>query len=86
MCVCRDQAHIVLLDEPTNHLDLASIDALAEAIKAWDGGVVLVSHDFRLIGQVSDDRYQQPVLLSTQHQKVLSLTTLLGGWVAGAIT
>lgn len=55
MCVCRDQAHIVLLDEPTNHLDLASIDALAEAIKAWDGGVVLVSHDFRLIGQVSDD-------------------------------
>ena len=47
--------HMLLLDEPTNPLDMDMIDSLALAIKAFSGGLVLVSHDFRLLEQVADE-------------------------------
>lgn len=47
--------NLLLLDEPTNHLDIETIDTLAEAIREFNGGMLLVSHDFRLINQVADD-------------------------------
>jgi ATP-binding cassette subfamily F protein 2 len=49
------QNSLLLLDEPTNHLDVDAVDGLAAAIKGFGGGVVLVSHDFRLIDQVASE-------------------------------
>ena len=53
--IALSQPHILLFDEPTNHLDMQSIDALADALEEFSGGVVLVSHDARLISRVCDD-------------------------------
>jgi len=53
--MAKENPHILLLDEPTNHLDMESIDSLAKAINKFSGGMVLVSHDMRLISQVAKE-------------------------------
>ena len=53
--LCMKNYNMLLLDEPTNHLDIEAIDSLAEAINKYKGGLVLVSHDFRLIEQVAQE-------------------------------
>ena len=47
--------HLLLLDEPTNAADMEMIDSMAEAVKAFNGGVVVISHDFRLLQQVAEE-------------------------------
>eukprot|EP00242_Pyramimonas_sp_CCMP2087_P008992 CAMPEP_0198199776 /NCGR_PEP_ID=MMETSP1445-20131203/2944_1 /TAXON_ID=36898 /ORGANISM="Pyramimonas sp., Strain CCMP2087" /LENGTH=747 /DNA_ID=CAMNT_0043869669 /DNA_START=107 /DNA_END=2350 /DNA_ORIENTATION=+ len=53
--ISLSEPHILLLDEPTNNLDMQSIDALAECLDEFTGGVVLVSHDSRLIRRLCAD-------------------------------
>jgi len=50
--------HILVLDEPTNHLDIYSIDALVEGLRAFEGGVILISHDQRVIREVVEEVYE----------------------------
>ncbi|MBN2751539.1 MAG: ABC-F family ATP-binding cassette domain-containing protein, partial [Rhodospirillaceae bacterium] len=50
----REAPHILILDEPTNHLDIDSREALISALNAYDGAVILISHDTHLVDMVAD--------------------------------
>ena len=54
MLATLDAPHLLILDEPTNHLDIESREALVEALTAYTGAVILVSHDLHLLSHVAD--------------------------------
>ena len=47
-------ANLLMLDEPTNHLDLDSCESLLEAIKAFDGAVMMVTHDEYFLKEIAN--------------------------------
>lgn len=53
--ITRDAPHLLILDEPTNHLDVDAREALVQALNAYSGAVVIVSHDRHML-EMSADR------------------------------
>jgi len=47
--------HIMIFDEPTNHLDIETVDVLVQALNNFSGGIVVVTHDERLIKLVCNE-------------------------------
>ena len=64
-------ANVLILDEPTNHLDLESREALEDALRAFEGAVLLVSHDRALLDAVGT---------RTVAVEDTALRSYVGGW------
>jgi ATP-binding cassette subfamily F protein 3 len=52
--ITRDAPHMLILDEPTNHLDVDAREALVQALNAYTGCVLLVSHDRHMLEATAD--------------------------------
>lgn len=50
-----EEPHLMVLDEPTNHLDIQSIDALINALKEFDGGVIFATHNRHFLDELADE-------------------------------
>jgi ATP-binding cassette subfamily F protein 3 len=50
----RQGCNLLLMDEPTNHMDIQSMEAMEDTLLAFEGAVVLVTHDRYLLGRVAD--------------------------------
>lgn len=48
--------NLLVLDEPTNHLDLPAIEQLEQALESYEGTLLLVTHDRRMLATVQTDR------------------------------
>ena len=53
-----EPVNLLILDEPTNHLDMMSKDVLKDAIKAFDGTAIIVSHDREFLDGLVDKVYE----------------------------
>jgi ATP-binding cassette, subfamily F, member 3 len=53
-CLSLTNPHVLVLDEPSNHLDIEAMDALSTALREFEGGVVIVSHDVTMLQTVCE--------------------------------
>lgn len=52
--ITYQRPHLLVLDEPTNHLDIETLDSLILALNAYNGGLLVVTHDARLVSSVCE--------------------------------
>ena len=57
-CMMVKDANVIVLDEPTNHLDIYSKDVLKQAIKAYQGTVIVVSHDRDFLSGLTNKSFE----------------------------
>ncbi|PXF43521.1 Elongation factor 3 [Gracilariopsis chorda] len=62
--------HLIVLDEPTNYLDRESLVALANAIKQFEGGVVIISHNAEFTGEVCPEIWNLTPATETEPAKL----------------
>ena len=71
--------HLLVLDEPTNYLDRDSLGGLAMAIREWNGGVVMISHNNEFVGALCPEQWhvengeviqKEPLLLMLKDLKI----------------
>jgi len=72
--VISGKANFLLLDEPTNHLDIHSVDLLVEALKKYEGTLVIVSHDRYFISRLSNKIWE------IEDQKILEFKGTYQEW------
>lgn len=52
-----NQPHIIILDEPTNYLDRESLGAMADAIRVFEGGIVMISHNSQFVSELCPETW-----------------------------
>jgi ATP-binding cassette subfamily F protein 3 len=62
-----EPVNLLILDEPTNHLDMRSKDVLKDALREFDGTVILVSHDREFLDGLVDKVYEFGNQRMTEH-------------------
>ena len=58
--VLSEPPHVLILDEPTNYLDRDSLGALSAAIKGFEGGVLMISHNAEFFGDIAPEVWEIP--------------------------
>lgn len=92
-CLSLTNPHILVLDEPSNHLDIEAMDALSLALKRFQGGVLMVSHDVTMLQTVCTSLWvcelgtveKFPGDVASYKRRIMALAAERGGSKSGVV-